>query len=129
MGENNHNRSNYSRPILLSIFAILMVLSGIVTIVSGALLAAGGAVSVPISQPAGIGIVAFGGLVILFGIISILIGMALFSGKRWGWWFATIMTGLALIFSIVSLNYILLIIYLIVLLYLLMKNTKGWFGI
>lgn len=129
MGENNHNRSNYSRPILLSIFAILMALSGIITVVGGALLAAGGAISVPISQPAGIGIVAFGGLVILFGIISILIGVALFSGKKWGWWFATIMTILALIFSIVSMNFILLIVYVIVLLYLFMKNTKGWFGV
>lgn len=122
-------KNNHSRPILLSLFAILMILSGILIAIGGALLMAGGAISLPITQPEGIGILAFGALVLLGGILSVLVGLALFSGKRWGWWFAVIMTALTLIFNIISLNYFGLILYLIVLLYLLSKNTRGWFEV
>lgn len=121
-------RKNYNRPILLSIFAILLVLSGVIMAINGALLMVGGVVLIPINMPAAIGTGTSGGLTILFGIINILIGMALFSGKSWGWWFAVIMTTISLIFSIASLN-LALLINLIVLIYLLMKNTRGWFGV
>ncbi len=114
---------------MLSLFAIIMILSGIVTTISGALLMAGGVISLPIAQPEGIGILAFGALVLLGGIFSILVGLALFSGEKWGWWFAVIMTAIALVLAIISTNYLGLIIYLIVLLYLLTNKTRRWFEV
>lgn len=122
------SRNNYNRPILLSIFAILLVLSGTIMVINGTLLLFGGTELIPINMPGAIGSGASGGLTALFGIINILIGMALFSGKSWGWWFAVIMTIISLVFSIASLN-LALLINLIVLIYLLLRNTRGWFGV
>ena len=123
------SKNNRGRPILLSLSAIIMILIGIVTTISGAFLMAGGVVSLPIAQPEGIGILAFGALVLLGGIFSILVGLALFSGKKWGWWFAVIMTAISLVLAIISTNYVGLIIYLIVLLYLLTNKTRRWFEV
>ncbi len=89
----------------------------------------GGAISLPFALPAGITLVVAGGITIVAGLIMIMIGVAMFSGKKWGWWFAVIMTALALIFSLISFNIVSVIIEAIVLLYLNMKNTKGWFEI
>ncbi len=122
-------QNDYRRPILLSIFAVLEILGGIVTAAIGAFLILGGAVSLPFALPAGITIVVAGGIAIVTGLIMIAVGAAMLSGKRWGWWFAVIMTALALIASIISLNVVGVIVEAIVLLYLNMKNTKGWFEV
>lgn len=129
MNKDNCNRSYYRRPILLSILAVLMVLSGAISAIVGALLIFGGTLSIPIDPPAGMEVVTSGALDVLFGIIYLLIGLALFSGKKWGWWFATIMTILSLISGIFVLNYLGIILSLIVLLYLSTKNTRGWFEV
>ncbi len=120
---------NYSRPILLSIFAVLQILGGIAAAAVGAFMILGGVISVPIALPAGLTMVAAGGISLVAGILMILVGVALFSGKKWGWWFAVIMTALALIFSLITFNWIGIVFEAIVLLYLNMKNTKGWFEI
>lgn len=125
----NMAQSDYRRPILLSLFAILEILGGIVTAAVGAFFILGGAFSLPFELPAGITLVMAGGIAIVAGLIMIMVGAAMFSGKKWGWWFAVIMTALALIFGLISLNIVSVIIEAIVLLYLNMKNTKGWFGI
>ncbi len=120
---------NYNRPILLSVFAVLQILGGILVAAVGAFAILGGAVSVPIALPASLTLVVAGGISLAVGLIMILVGVALFSGKKWGWWFAVIMTALALIFSLITLNWLGLVFEAIVLLYLNMKNTKGWFEI
>ncbi|MDD2410169.1 MAG: hypothetical protein PHV81_00605 [Candidatus Methanomethylophilaceae archaeon] len=120
---------NYNRPILLSIFAVLQILGGIIAVAVGAFAILGGAISVPVALPAGLTMVVAGVISLVAGLIMMLVGVALFSGKKWGWWFAVIMTALALIFSLVTLNWIVAVFEAIVLLYLNMKNTKGWFGI
>lgn len=122
-------QNDYRRPILLSLFAILEILGGIITAAIGAFFILGGAISLPFALPAGITLVVAGGITIVAGLIMIMIGVAMFSGKKWGWWFAVIMTALALIFSLISFNIVSVIIEVIVLLYLNMKNTKGWFEI
>ncbi|MEA4977442.1 MAG: hypothetical protein VB016_02670 [Methanomassiliicoccaceae archaeon] len=122
-------QNDYRRPILLSLFAILEILGGIITAAIGAFFILGGAISLPFALPAGITLVVAGGITIVAGLIMIMIGVAMFSGKKWGWWFAVIMTALALIFSLISFNIVSVIIEAIVLLYLNMKNTKGWFEI
>ena len=119
---------NYNRPILLSIFAVLQILGGIIAVAVGAFIL-GGAISVPVALPAGLTMVVAGVISLVAGLIMMLVGVALFSGKKWGWWFAVIMTALALIFGLISLNIVSVIIEAIVLLYLNMKNTKGWFEI
>lgn len=134
MTEGNYNKSNFRRPILLSLLSILMVLGGIIICIAGVVLMVAGATPeitdlfVEMGLPLEAGLLA-GALVLIFGIIYLLIGVALFSGKKWGWWFAVVMTVISLISNIVIMNYIGLIVMLIVLLYLTTKNTRGWFEI
>jgi hypothetical protein len=134
MTKDNYNKSNYRRPILLSILAVLMVLGGIMISILGVFLMAVGLTPAMIDFLAEmdltveIGLLA-GAFVLLLGIIYIFIGMALFSGKKWGWWLATIMTVIVLISNLYVFSIPSLILNLIVLLYLLTKNTRGWFGV
>ncbi len=120
---------NYNRPVLLSVFAVLQILGGIVAAAIGAFVILGGAVTVPIALPASLTVVVAGGISLAVGLLMVLVGVALFSGKKWGWWFSVIMTALALIFSLISQNWLGVAFEAIVLLYLNTKNTKGWFEI
>lgn len=134
MTEKNYNKSNYRRPIILSIIAILMMLGGIVICILGIFLMFAGMtpelndIFIEMGLPLGSGLLA-GASVLVFGIIYLLISIALFSGKKWGWWLAVIMTALSLVSGVLILNVPGIIFSLIVLLYLSTKNTRGWFGV
>lgn len=134
MTEKNYNKSNYRRPIILSIIAILMMLGGIVICILGIFLMFAGMtpelndIFIEMGLPLGSGLLA-GASVLVFGIIYLLISIALFSGKKWGWWLAVIMTALSLVSGVLILNIPGIIFSLIVLLYLSTKNTRGWFGV
>ncbi|HKL79830.1 MAG TPA: hypothetical protein VJ888_05270 [Mobilitalea sp.] len=134
MAEKSYNKSNYRRPIILSIIAILMMLGGIVICILGIFLMVAGMTPemndlfIEMGLPLGSGLLA-GASVLVFGIIYLLISIALFSGKKWGWWLAVIMTALSLVSGVLILNIPGIIFSLIVLLYLSTKNTRGWFGV
>lgn len=128
MNEGSYDQRQYRRPILLSIIAILNVIGGIGIIIMGAATIILG--TVPLmgdDLPLELGVVAIGAITIVMGLIVVGIGMALFSGKTWGWWFATVMTVITLISSVFMQNIPTIIFGLIVLLYLMTKNTRGWF--
>ena len=106
-----------------------MFLGGLIALVAGILLAIGGGGTAIIDPPAGLTLAVAGAIVAVVGIVNILIAVALFSGKTWGWWFAVVMTAISLIINIVMMNILGALINIIILLYLNTKNTKGWFGV
>lgn len=114
----------------MTIVAALEILTGVIIMV-------GGAISLVIGMPeniieeAGLSIelapVLMSLIIILIGFIYTSIGVALISGRSWGWWFAIILTVLSLI-SALAAGFILPIVFnLIVFIYLMTENTRGWF--
>ncbi len=88
----------------------------------------GGSVTLPEGAPE-IGFVVIGAVAVIIGLINIFVGLALFSGKRWAWWLAVIIMALNIFVSLISAQFVGVLFYLVVFLYLLMKNTKGWFDV
>ncbi len=130
MNNPNYERRHYRRPILLTIVAVLEILMGVSIMV-------GGAISLVVGIPEGViedvGLsielapMVSSALIILIGFITFSIGLALFSGKMWGWWFAVIMTVLSLISTLATGLILPIVFNLIVLIYLMTENTRGWF--
>ena len=111
----------------MSIISILHMLAGLGVIIGGAAVILLGAIPDFIDASFEAGVLVTGAIMIVGGLIIFGIGLALFSGKTWGWWFATIMTVVMLIFSVYSFEILPIIFGLIVLLYLTSRNTRGWF--
>ncbi|HKM09585.1 MAG TPA: hypothetical protein VJX93_03730 [Candidatus Methanomethylophilaceae archaeon] len=128
MAEYVYNKARYRRPILLSIIALLMVLSGMVIAILGVMTIIGNFV-MPSENVVELGVTAVGAITIITGIVNVLVGLALFSGERWAWWFAAVIVALNLILSLISVQVAGILLYLIVFLYLMTKNTRGWFKV
>ena len=126
----NHNGMYYRRPILLTIFAALEIILGAFIMLGGALIAVSG-IPDGLLEETGINFevsaMVLGAGLIVFGLIFTGIGVALFSGKMWGWWFAVIMTALSLLSAVLMMQIFAAVIQLIILLYLMSGNTRGWF--
>lgn len=127
MNDRNYDRVYYRRPILLSIFSIFHILAGIGVVILGASAIALGTLPEVMDSILEVSVIVMGAILVVAGLILAGIGIALFSGKTWGWWFATVMTVVMLAFNIYSFEILPIIFSLIVLLYLTSKNTRGWF--
>jgi uncharacterized membrane protein (DUF2068 family) len=106
------------RPLGVTIIAILMIISGIALISTGAVLLVVGIGVVPIA----------------LGIASFVVAYGLWEGKRWAWTITLIISVISIISAIVSLAYggygaiINIIINAIIIYYLYRPNVKAFFG-
>ena len=125
-----------SRPTGIAILAILELLGGILILLVGiALAAVGGSVlsSLGYGSLGGLAAVA-GGVVAIFGIIGLLVGWGLWTGKGWAWWLAVILSILGVLVSIGSIavgaftSVVGLIIDAVILWYLFRPHVKAFFG-
>jgi len=110
-----------SRPIGVTILAILTILIGIGLLLLGLLLVALGGITGLFGAPMfGLPIAAIGGLILLVGILMLVSGFGLLKLRMWAWWLAIIAFVLGAVSSILSASYptavieVLLIVYLIV---------------
>ena len=122
-------QEDYNRPILLTIIAILSILSGILIILAGILMLVGSAIISLEAFDAGIFAGAGSAVILIMGILFTVVGFGLMSGKSWAWWLSVIVMALNLILGLISFNIFTIIIAALILIYLTRPNTKGWFGI
>ena len=107
---------------------IILLVGVAVAAVSGSLLSALG-----LAIPAGIGI-AVGGAVAVFGILGLLVGWGLWTGRGWARILAIILSGLGIVGSLASLallsisGVVGLVIDGVILWYLFRPNVRAFFG-
>ncbi|MCH9657889.1 hypothetical protein K0U27_04185 [archaeon] len=126
--------SSQTRPMGVTIIAVLEIISGIIAIAFGALFGAlmggigmGVGSSMMGGEFAGIfGIV--GGITAVLGVISFVMAWGLLKGKSWAWTITLILTIISLIFDVPSMNVIGIIIDVIILYYLFRPHVKAYFG-
>jgi len=113
------------RPTGVTILAILEIISGIIAIAAGLLIAT-------IASMIGIEFGALGGvisaIVIALGVASFIMAWGLLQGKSWAWTFTLVLTIISLIFDLVGANLVGLIIDGVILYYLFRPNVKAFFG-
>jgi len=113
------------RPTGVTILAILEIISGIIAIAAGLLIAT-------ISSVIGIEFGAIGGIisaiVIALGVASFVMAWGLLQGKSWAWTFTLVLTIISLIFDLAGVNLVGLIIEGVILYYLFRPNVKAFFG-
>ena len=137
-----------TRPLGVSIIAILNVISGIIMLIGGVGLAAVGSALPTMTtvnpnaggQMALVGLLgggaaaAVGAVLIVLGIVSFIVAWGLFKGKGWAWTVTIILSGISVIMGIVSLvggNFgaiVNIIIAGVVIYYLYRPHVKAYFG-
>lgn len=124
-----------NRPTGITILAILEMLGGILSILSGLAFATLGGT---LSGLLGSGILGpisgiFGGVAIVAGLIYLAIGYGFFKGMSWSWWAGIILYVLGLIGSLLSILTVVAIlplaIYILLVYYMTRPGVKGWFGV
>lgn len=109
-----------TRPLGVTILAILTILVGIGLLLLGILVIAVSTFLTVFAPMFGLPLVAIGALVLLVGILMLVSGFGLLKLRMWAWWLAIISFVLGAVSSILSQSYIsavievLLIVYLIV---------------
>ena len=109
-----------TRPLGVTILAILTILVGIGLLLLGLLVIAVSTFITVFAPMFGLPLIAIGGLVLLVGILLLVSGFGLLKLRMWAWWLAIISFVLAGVSSILSGSYyaavieVLLIVYLIV---------------
>ena len=109
-----------TRPLGVTILAILTILVGIGLLLLGLLVIAVSTFITVFAPMFGLPLVAIGALVLLVGILLLVSGFGLLKLRMWAWWLAIISFVLAGVSSILSGSYyaavieVLLIVYLIV---------------
>jgi len=109
-----------TRPLGVTILAILTILVGIGLLLLGLLVIAVSTFITIFAPMFGLPLVAIGALVLLVGILMLVSGFGLLKLRMWAWWLAIISFVLGAVSSILSQSYVsavievLLIVYLIV---------------
>jgi uncharacterized membrane protein (DUF2068 family) len=128
-----------NRPLGVTIVAILMIISGVISLVGGSLGLIGGiALSVLANDPEfgifGAGLVAISSVIIALGIASLVVAWGLFRGKGWAWLITVIIAIISIVFSIVGIasgqlhSIVTLIIYGVIVYYMYRPEVKSYFG-
>ena len=121
------------RPAGIAILAILQMLGGLIILLIGVAVAAvtGSLLSaLGLAIPAGIGI-AVGGAVAIFGILGLLVGWGLWTGRGWARILAIILSGLGVVGSLalISVSGVVgLVIDGVILWYMFRPNVRAFFG-
>ncbi len=122
--------STQVRPTGVTILAVLEIISGIISVVAGAVLGT-------VVGMMGMGMTGneygalmgiLGGFVMALGIISFVMAWGLLKGKSWAWTITLVLTIISLITNLPSLNIIGLIINGVILYYLFRPHVKAYFG-
>ncbi|HEY7110919.1 MAG TPA: hypothetical protein VH415_15945 [Nitrososphaeraceae archaeon] len=128
-----------NRPLGVTIVAILMIISGVISLVGGSLGLIGGiALSVLANDPEfGIfaaGLVAISSIIIALGIASLVVAWGLIRGKRWAWLVTIIIAIILIISSIAGIasgqlySIVTLVIYFVIVYYTYRPEVKSYFG-
>lgn len=93
-----------TRPIGVSILAVLTILGGILIVLLGALFVVAPLVLVGFGLPAlfGLAVSAIGAIVLVFGLLWIGVGVGLLHLRGWAWWLAVIVMVLSILGSITA---------------------------
>ena len=124
-----------SRPILISLIAILYFLSGLLLLAAGVMLAIGAAVIDLSDLDLGLTGVVGGAVFAVIGIIALIIAGGLWNGWRIMWYLGMIFSVVAILASIIALlttggfSIGTLVINLIIVFYLTRDGVKEFFGI
>jgi len=91
-----------SRPIGVTILAILTILVGVLLLLLGIVVIAFSSLLVGVGLPLGFGLTGsiLGALVLIFGIVWIAVGSGLLHLRSWAWWLAIIVMVLSVVGSI-----------------------------
>ncbi|HLQ41996.1 MAG TPA: hypothetical protein VK189_03990 [Thermoplasmata archaeon] len=93
-----------SRPIGVTLLAVLTILLGILIVLAGLLFIVAPLILVGVGLPPGFGLAAsvIGAIVFVFGLIWIGVGVGLLHLRSWAWWLAVIVMALSIAGSISS---------------------------
>src|SRR5438034_7251852 len=93
-----------SRPIGVTILAVLTILGGVLLLLLGIVVVAFSSLLVGVGLPLGFGLTGsvLGAIILIFGIIWIAVGSALLKLRPWAWWLAIIGMVLSIVGSIGS---------------------------
>jgi len=93
-----------SRPIGVTILAVLTILGGVLLLLLGIVVIAFSSLLVGVGLPLGFGLSGsiLGAIVLIFGIIWIAVGSGLLNLRSWAWWLAIIVMVLSIIGSITA---------------------------
>src|SRR5207244_8890349 len=93
-----------SRPIGVTILAVLTILGGVFLLLLGVVVVAFSSLLVGVGLPLGFGLTGsvLGAIVLIFGIIWIAVGSGLLNLRPWAWWLAIIVMVLSIVGSIGS---------------------------
>lgn len=121
---------NYVRPLGVTIIAILEIISGISSIVIGAVFSMlVGFVGADVFDMIGTSIMGIvSGTMVAMGVVAFVLAWGLLKGKSWAWTVTLIFTILNVIISIPSMNPISLAINFVILYYLYRPHVKAYFG-
>src|SRR5438094_10011301 len=91
-----------SRPIGVTILAVLTILGGVLLLLFGIVVIAFSSLLVGVGLPLGFGLTGsiLGGLVLIFGIVWIAVGSGLLHLRSWAWWLAIMVMVLSVVGSI-----------------------------
>ena len=93
-----------SRPIGVTILAVLTILGGVLLLLLGIVVVAFSSLLVGVGLPLGFGLTGsvLGAIILIFGIIWIAVGSGLLNLRPWAWWLAIIVMVLSIVGSIGS---------------------------
>ncbi len=129
-----------SRPLGITILAVLAAISGILSLLGGVTLAAlGPMMASMLAEQGGYGMMGvFGGMVIIFGAFLVIIGIldlivawGYWTGQGWAWVLGVILSIIGVIMGIVQITgggIVGLILNAIILYYLFQPHVKEYFG-
>ena len=123
------NKGEYmeNRPFGVTLIGILWIILGFFILLMGVTFGA------LISLFSGIFGIAAGAVIVLFGLITLALGVGCFKGWPWIWTVGVLFTGINLVMAIISLlatggvSLISLLLSVIILYYLFQPGVKAWF--
>src|SRR5438552_846994 len=88
-----------SRPIGVTILAVLTILGGVLLLLLGIVVVAFSSLLVGVGLPLGFGLTGsvLGAIILIFGIIWIAVGSGLLNIRPWAWWLAIIVMVLSIV--------------------------------
>ncbi len=91
-----------SRPIGVTILAVLTILGGVLLLLLGIVVIAFSSLLVGVGLPLGFGLTGtiLGAIVLIFGVVWIAVGSGLLNLRSWAWWLAIIVMVLSVVGSI-----------------------------
>ncbi len=119
MADTDEPSGDKGRPLGITILAILQMIGALITLGLGVTIMAFGS----ISPFYGI----MGGILVIFGLISFYVGYGLWTMKSWAWKLAVIVNIINIVISVITQNWVGIIIPLIIVIYLNQEDIKQRF--